>query len=489
MFKYAKHLAALALTALLCLPMAAYAETEKTIGNYDEDGYKVTIPAEVSLPEYDGIGSEVSSTLTVSAELGKYRTLDITIASENGWKLYYTDENGNKSTNAGTPKLGYGLTCTDGNTLGEDTDSFPVKKTLQFKTDAGAKDDFSAELNVKLTNPTDATMSGSYQDKLVFTVSCTRETYTLTFDTNAAGDSSVSETPDDKKVTPGEPYGDLPTPTRDYYTFTGWYTDDTYDTNEVTKDDMVPGTESKTIKVYAQWRANVLRIKYHNDGAEKILWQSGLWSSRPHLALTEGAHTYDGAEYITVNGEDVILWQEERYGEKYTNNTNGLYDVSRWKRTGYTAKANTWQWNGLEYTDGDRNFTNGEDCALWFNVLSEFKKGDVTIDLHPIWTVAQSLVESDADTSYDDIFEDDTTIIDDVILPDTTDKTTGTKDTVEDTDVKDPEPAEDEDTTETVDTADTVDDPTEDADEASTDLWEEPDDLDAELYADLWESA
>jgi len=46
------------------------------------------------------------------------------------------------------------------------------------------------------------------------------EQYTVTFN---AGGGSVS--PTSQTVTLGEPYGDLPTPTRDGYTFDGWYTD------------------------------------------------------------------------------------------------------------------------------------------------------------------------------------------------------------------------------------------------------------------------
>lgn len=56
-------------------------------------------------------------------------------------------------------------------------------------------------------------------DQYKFTTKGTTPSYTVSFD--AAG-GSVS--PSSKKVTRGEAYGDLPIPTREHYSFLGWYT-------------------------------------------------------------------------------------------------------------------------------------------------------------------------------------------------------------------------------------------------------------------------
>ena len=438
MFKYAKHLAALALTALLCLPMAAYAETEKTIGNYDDDGYKVTIPAEVSLPEYDGSDNEVSETLTVSAELDKYRTLDITIASANSWQLCYTDEYGNKSANADTPKLSYELTGT-----GLDWDeNDATKKALQFKTKADAETNLSANLNVKLTKPEAATMSGSYQDKLVFEISSTH-----------------------KDV---------------YLNLNELFIDQDKDGNPVYYKRMA--LHHGTVDIKVMYGADTV----YNALSATDISSPFKYGAKVQFSNVQSLEEYECIGYFWNKKVDNESWGDTLVDDKYSMLiTNPDYIGYITENTKEIPVDNVIEATLKGYTDYTSMDTQLQTLYLVFKKSANTTAED-TASIDDGTTIIDTVTDSDSKT---DIADDDTTIIDDEILPDTTDKTTGAKDTVEDTDVKEPEPAEDEDTTETVDTADTVDDPTEDTDEASTDLWEEPDDLDAELYADLWESA
>lgn len=380
MFKHGKQLAALALTALLCLPVVAYAADgdNQTVGVYDTDGYTVTIPAEVTLTE--STNGSVGGTLNVSAELDLYRTLDISISSTNGWQLHYQKEDGTSDDTA--PKLSYELTRTDGTALKEDTNSSPVKKTLQFKTDDKEDKNLSVGLSIGLTKPEDATMSGGYQDTLTFTMDCKRYKSLLTFEANASGDVTA---PDSVYVTVGEEYGDaLPTLGRDGYEFAGWYTAAT-DGDEVTKD-MKAGAENAV--VYAQWTPHILTIKYHNDGAEKIRWETSLEGKIPSESK---GYTYTNGYLYVDPGVDVTLWQTETYGSTYTNGTSGLYNAERWSKTGATVTTGWWTIgeNGTTRKD-DGNHTyivNAEDCAEFLGVLDDFKKGDVTVDLYPIWNI------------------------------------------------------------------------------------------------------
>lgn len=75
------------------------------------------------------------------------------------------------------------------------------------------------------------------------------ETYTVTF--NAAGGSVY---PISKTVTEKEPYGDLPTPTRNNYTFDGWYTSASGG-SRVTASTTVTQTRNHTL--YAHWTSTV----------------------------------------------------------------------------------------------------------------------------------------------------------------------------------------------------------------------------------------
>lgn len=69
--------------------------------------------------------------------------------------------------------------------------------------------------------------------------------FTVTFDANGG---SVS--PENKTLTFGETYGELPTPTREHYTFNGWYTEASGG-SQITADTEI--SEAKDITVYAQW--------------------------------------------------------------------------------------------------------------------------------------------------------------------------------------------------------------------------------------------
>ncbi|MGF6989663.1 putative repeat protein (TIGR02543 family) [Lachnospiraceae bacterium PM6-15] len=82
--------------------------------------------------------------------------------------------------------------------------------------------------------------------------------YTVTF--NASGGSI---TPATKEVTKGLTYGTLPVPTRSGYTFKGWYTSKTGDT-QITEDTHV--TITKDQNLYAQWTANTYTITFNASG-------------------------------------------------------------------------------------------------------------------------------------------------------------------------------------------------------------------------------
>lgn len=82
--------------------------------------------------------------------------------------------------------------------------------------------------------------------------------YTLFFDING-GTCAV----DSKIVRAGEPYGELPVPTRDGYTFLGWYEDKEYQFDEITAEDLFGSKKNKT--VYAIWGDNKRRVKVRFD--------------------------------------------------------------------------------------------------------------------------------------------------------------------------------------------------------------------------------
>ena len=102
--------------------------------------------------------------------------------------------------------------------------------------------------------------------------------YTVTFDANGG-----TVTPDTMTLTHGDVYGKLPTPTRDGYTFAGWFTDPNGGA-KVEQGDVV--TASHTL--YAHWTANTYTVKFDaNKGtvtpAEKTVTYDSTYGNSEEL--------------------------------------------------------------------------------------------------------------------------------------------------------------------------------------------------------------
>ena len=326
------------LLALASLALIAPVTQVKAETITDNNSYTVTIPSDVTLNSETGEGE-----MQITASLDAYSTLDISVSSD--YELSMEDSNW---------KLQYSLT-------GDSTfDTENKKITYKNESSSGDEQAYSTTLKAEVTDTPQ--VCGTYKDTLTFTIDCTssRESnyHKLTFDSNG-GTCNITN----RIVEEGKTYGELPTPTRIGYKFAGWYTE--VISGEQVSTSSTIGTEDVTI--HAHWTPNKLYIYYHNDGATSIHWESG---------------------DVDVAGKDVGSSQTETYGEKFSNGVSGLYDVWRWKRTGYTNTGSSWKIgkDGTKEYNDHEPFTNAEDCAKYLDVLEEFEKGDVTVDLYPIWT-------------------------------------------------------------------------------------------------------
>jgi uncharacterized repeat protein (TIGR02543 family) len=86
------------------------------------------------------------------------------------------------------------------------------------------------------------------------------ETYTITFNSNGGGDISAITKEAGESIT-------APTaPTRDYYTFNGWYTDDGTFSNAYTFTTM----PADNITVFAKWTINQYTISFNSNGGSEV---------------------------------------------------------------------------------------------------------------------------------------------------------------------------------------------------------------------------
>ena len=191
----AKKLLGLAFALALCLAVGgtALAQTpEQEVLAYEQnvttaagtniidklatEGYQVTIPTTVTVKSGENTGE-----LEVTAQLKQWRTLNIGIESKkNNWKLAYDG-----ATGADTPKVDYTLKNENenGGESTRDTIWYYDEDTHEIMYATSAVENFhtaTIPLSVNVTNPSQATMSGTYSDTLTFTFNITKQSVTYT---------------------------------------------------------------------------------------------------------------------------------------------------------------------------------------------------------------------------------------------------------------------------------------------------------------------
>lgn len=203
-----------------------------------------------------------------------------------------------------------------------------------------------------------------------------RNTYNINYDLNG-GAMSGQKT----NYTVADSFA-LPTPIKTGYTFTGWT-----GSNGTTPQKTVTvnkGTR-ENLNYTANWQENKLIVRYHNDG--------GIFYTDPYKSLTND-----------ITGKDILDTQVWTYSGnvKYFNSigatgaTFGLWDISRIKKTGYTATKN---WHvGSKNTSliilDNTVFANGQ--ALAKAAGKDLSNGDAEIDIYPEFTANTYTITYDA---------------------------------------------------------------------------------------------
>ena len=172
----------------------------------------------------------------------------------------------------------------------------------------------------------------------------TANEYDVTFNAN---DGTVGTTT--KTVTYGNPYGELPTPTREGYTFAGWFTEKDGGT-QVTKETVVTTAADHTL--YAHWTANTYTVKFDaNEGtvtpAEQTVTYGSHYGELP--TPTREGYTFEGWFTKKDGGTQVTAVTTVTTAADHT-----LY--ARWTANEYTV---TFDVNGGTVTPAEQTVTYG----------------------------------------------------------------------------------------------------------------------------------
>lgn len=166
----------------------------------------------------------------------------------------------------------------------------------------------------------------------------------ITFDANGG-----TVTPTSMTVIYGNTYGELPTPTKDGYTFAGWYTGAEEGT-QIDSDTLVTN-ETYGQTLYAHWEITQIYSKANapvlGDGMKAVYWtgENGTGETRT-TAYTEDMYNYDLANYgedtknskwanaITTSDESYWVWIP-RYAYKITYYTDSTKSAKSATKTAY----------------------------------------------------------------------------------------------------------------------------------------------------------
>ena len=225
-----------------------------------------------------------------------------------------------------------GTTVTIIVSLGEKPASAITVPNVVGKTQSNASSTLtSAGLKVSTTESySDAVASGNVisqspssgssvaeNSTVTITVSKGRKPITVTFDANGGTVSKSSAT-----VYKGSSYGSLPTPTRDYYTFVGWYTSSTGGT-QITSSTTV--SNSSNHKIYAHWSSKATSgwvLASNVPSGAKIVdqkWKYTYTTYSDRWEWTGGGTYYYGSFPNGYNTSDQYYWMNRSALSSYDN--------------------------------------------------------------------------------------------------------------------------------------------------------------------------
>ena len=258
-----------------------------------------------------------------------------------------------------------------------------------------------------------------------------KSTYTVTF---APKGGTVEEGKETKKVTYGEQYGELPTPTREDYKFEGWYSDENYaEGTEVTADTLVTIDHDHTL--YAKWtELCTVQFVIYRNGDLKNAYKTVSLEKMPKGTIIDlsqyeiknyytanytnkydfygwyndnGRNTFNpaspaaGLKEIKVNGwtniigivydyENVVYFKDQESYEKYQNDPEHKYTeailkttTARWGSTLPTADAPTATRTGYTFLywnhENQAGDVTGKTVEGWTNLIANWKAKTIKV--------------------------------------------------------------------------------------------------------------
>ena len=282
------------------------------------------------------------------------------------------------------------------------------KYTITFDTDGGSEiAPITQDYGTAITAPADPIRDGYRFDgwdkeipgtmpaeNVTVKATWTANTYMVSFDANGGSCTTAS-----KSVTYASTYGDLPTPTREGYTFTGWYDGETKVEDTTTY--QTAGDKTLT----ARWSADAYTVTYYVDNSKVAeqgytygasitpyvfqkpgytvsAWKQSDGSALPAAMPAKNLSVYATTAIITYTISYELNGGTNAAGNpaSYTVETDTIM-LGDPSKTGYTFNG----WSGTEL-NGENNMT---------VVIAKGSTGDRSYQAH--WTISKYTITFDTD--------------------------------------------------------------------------------------------
>lgn len=314
----------------------------------DTSGYTITIPSEISF-------STDTTNFDISAGLDKSTQIIITASSQNGFNLTNRD------------------------------DTVPYSISDNLITLSNSRPDISntvsQSLNIFIDKSKNPMYGGDYKDTLTFNI---QEKQLYTLNVNALLDGNTVSWLNGYGTFGIKINGRTINNLTDFYqsqaegTTYEIYNIKATDGKHYIGDTIIKGTfDSPYQEINLKFDTNKLTLNYHADGAQS-------WNDFQDIVQD-------------VSNKDVVYSEAKKYGDTF-DSQDGLVNVNRLTKKGYTTVANTWTIKeaGNKKVMDNVGLAKSQDVAEYCGVLNEFKKNDTVIDLYPIWSPIQSQLNLNA---------------------------------------------------------------------------------------------
>lgn len=314
----------------------------------DTSGYTITIPSEISF-------STDTTNFDISAGLDKSTQIIITASSQNGFNLTNRD------------------------------DTVPYSISDNLITLSNSRPDISntvsQSLNIFIDKSKNPMYGGDYKDTLTFNI---QEKQLYTLNVNGLLDGNTLSWLNGYGTFGIKINGRTINNLTDFYqsqaegTTYEIYNIKATDGKHYIGDAIIKGTfDSPYQEINLKFDTNKLTLNYHADGAQS-------WNDFQDIVQD-------------VSNKDVVYSEAKKYGDTF-DSQDGLVNVNRLTKKGYTTVANTWTIKeaGNKKVMDNVGLAKSQDVAEYCGVLNEFKKNDTVIDLYPIWSPIQSQLNLNA---------------------------------------------------------------------------------------------